>query len=194
MSLLSSELEEILLKPAPIAAKELVGCLIERTYPGGTKALVKIVETEAYEQTDVASHSYNGQTIRNEVMFGPPGRLYVYFTYGMHYCCNIVVAESGYGAAILIRAVEPINGYEHMSKFRKTSKTKDISNGPAKLCQALNIDKSMNGHDLARSPFKLIYSPNNEEVQESTRIGISKGMDKKWRYYLASNMFVSRTS
>ena len=106
----------------------------------------------------MGSHSYKGKTPRSEVMFGPPGHLYVYFTYGMHYCCNVVVGEDGYGAAVLIRAVEPLEGEEILVQNRGKTGI-ETTNGPAKLCQALRIDKTMNGHNLAESPLRLIEQP-----------------------------------
>lgn len=172
----------------------LLGCIIEREI-NGQILRAKIVETEAYDQTDVASHSYNGQTPRTKVMFGPAGYLYVYFTYGMHYCCNIVVGEEGFGAAVLIRALEPLDGQDIMAKNRSGRQGIELTNGPAKLCQALGIDKSMNGHDLMRAPLKLIPQPaiDQKKIIQTTRIGISQGKDMKWRFYLRDNEYVSRT-
>ena len=126
-------------------APRLLGCVLERSFNGAT-AKVRIVETEAYDQTDIASHSYRGETERTRVMFGEPGHLYVYFTYGMHYCCNVVVGRKGYGAAVLLRAVEPLIGIKEMQVRRKNKEGVEITNGPAKLCQALAIDKTLNGN------------------------------------------------
>jgi DNA-3-methyladenine glycosylase len=175
------------------AARRLVGCILERTIDGQTLR-VRIVETEAYDQTDAASHSYKGRTQRTDVMFGPPGHLYVYFTYGMHYCCNIVVGKEGYGAAVLVRAVEPIEGRALLEK-RRGKQGVDLTNGPAKLCQALGIDKNMNGHDLHHSPFRLIVRPPlpPESVVATTRIGITQAKDMPWRFYIAGNPNVSKT-
>lgn len=175
-------------------APRLLGCILERRIDG-KMVRVKIVETEAYDQTDVASHSYNGRTPRTEVMFGPAGYLYVYFTYGMHYCCNVVVGEDGYGAAVLIRAVEPLDGVEVIYQNRKGRKGADITNGPAKLCQALGINKSMNGHNLRQEPLRLIPTEpiKKGNVVQTTRIGISKGQDVPWRFYIKDNEWVSHT-
>lgn len=173
------------------AAPLLLGCVLERQLNGHTMR-VKIVETEAYDQTDVASHSYKGKTPRTEVMFGPPGHLYVYFTYGMHYCCNIVVGNAGYGAAVLIRAVEPLEGSEFI-ELRRAKTGVAVTNGPAKLCQALAIDKILNGHKLDQPPLKLIVGqavPLSDIVQ-TTRIGISQGKTVPWRFYIAGNPYVS---
>lgn len=175
-------------------APRLLGCILERRIDG-KMVRVKIVETEAYDQTDIASHSYNGRTPRTEVMFGPAGYLYVYFTYGMHYCCNVVVGEGGYGAAVLIRAVEPLDGVEVMYQNRKGREGADITNGPAKLCQALGINKSMNGHNLRQEPLQLIPTEpiKKGNVVQTTRIGISKGQDVPWRFYIKDNEWVSHT-
>ena len=176
------------------AAKRLLGCELVRTI-GANQIRVKIVETEAYDESDAASHSFNGQTPRTEIMFGDAGYLYIYFTYGMHYCCNIVIGEKGYGAAVLIRAVEPLEGRTYMEDYRPHSGI-TLSNGPAKLCQALSITKSMNGHDLEHEPLKLIEKPPLDQrlITTSTRIGISKAQDALWRFYITSSDYVSRKS
>lgn len=177
---------------ASIAAKRLLGCILERELDG-QRMLFKIVETEAYDQTDAASHSYNGRTPRTDVMFGPAGHLYVYFTYGMHYCCNVVVGEEGYGAAVLIRAVEPLAEYPLLAERRAGKSGVDLTNGPAKLCQALAIDKAMNGHNLTVSPLRLIVKPElpDAAVITTQRIGISKAKDVPWRFCIADNPYIS---
>jgi DNA-3-methyladenine glycosylase len=179
--------------PASEAAPRLLGCLLERVIDGQVLR-ARIVETEAYDQADVASHSYNGQTPRTKVMFGEAGHLYVYFTYGVHYCCNIVVGPSGHGAAVLIRAVEPLEGADLMILRRGGRGGVMTTNGPAKLCQALGIDKLLNGHDLNRPPLKLIAgSPiPAKQVAQTTRVGISRGQDVPWRFYIAGNPYISR--
>ena len=178
--------------PAVDAARRLLGCILERTIDGRT-VRVRIVETEAYDETDAASHSYKGKTPRTDIMFGPPGHLYVYFTYGMHYCCNVVVGEDGYGAAVLIRAVEPIEGKAILEKHRKGKIGAELTNGPAKLCQALGIDKRMNGHDLSKIPLRLMMQPVIKEgVVTTSRIGISQAKHVPWRFYIAGNPYISR--
>lgn len=174
------------------AAQRLLGCELTREIDDQT-VRVRIVETEAYDQTDAASHSYNGQTPRTDVMFGPAGHLYVYFTYGMHYCCNVVIGEPGYGAAVLIRAVEPIEGEELMQQRRHKSGI-ELSNGPAKLCQALGIDKQMNGHNLTQSPLQLTMNPmlNEADIVTAPRVGISRAKDSMWRFYIRNNAYVSK--
>ncbi len=179
-------------QPAPVVAPLLLGCVLEREI-NGKKLRAQIVETEAYDQNDVASHSYRGETPRTKVMFGPAGYLYVYFTYGMHYCCNIVVGKEGEGAAVLIRAVEPLLGEDILSQNRNNKTGREITNGPAKLCQALMIDKALNGHDLRKPPLKLVPASPIEKSQviQTTRIGISRGKDLPWRFYIKNNPYVS---
>jgi DNA-3-methyladenine glycosylase len=187
-------LKRFLERDAEVVARDLLGSYLERTFEDGSNALVKIVETEAYDQNDVASHSYNGMTPRTEVMFGEPGYLYVYFTYGMHYCCNIVVGKKGHGSAILIRAVEPIEGEDGMITRRKGRAGIEVANGPAKLCQALSIDKALNKHKLTESPLKLVLKDplGKKDIVTSTRIGISKGQEIPWRFYIKGNKYVSK--
>lgn len=175
-------------------APRLLGCIIERRI-NGQLIRAKIVETEAYDQTDIASHSYNGRTPRTEAMFGESGHLYVYFTYGMHYCCNVVVGEDGYGAAVLIRALEPINGVDSMSINRGGRTGIELTNGPAKLCQALKIDRRLNGHDLRSGELQLIPQSQlpPDLITQTTRIGISQGKDVPWRFYVTHNEYVSKS-
>jgi DNA-3-methyladenine glycosylase len=182
----------LLATDASTAAKRLLGCILEREIDGQTMK-VKIVETEAYDQTDMASHSYNGRTQRVETMFGPAGHAYVYFTYGMHYCCNIVAGEEGFGAGVLIRAVEPLTNTEELERRRGGRTGVETTNGPAKLCQALAIDLNLNGHDLMQPPFKLILQPKllNPDIVTATRIGISKAKEVLWRFYIRDNAYVS---
>jgi DNA-3-methyladenine glycosylase len=177
--------------PVEQVARRLLGCELERTIDG-VAVRVRIVETEAYDQTDAASHSYKGRTPRTDIMFGPSGHLYVYFTYGMHYCCNIVVGEEGYGAAVLIRAVEPLTDTSVMQQRRGKGGV-ELTNGPAKLCQALDIDKTLNGHNLRMPPLKLIIRPSlKEAITASPRIGISQAKDMLWRFYIKNNPYVSK--
>jgi DNA-3-methyladenine glycosylase len=186
------DIHHFLARPAHSVAPILLGCILERTIEGKT-IRVRIVETEAYSQTDAASHSFNGRTPRTDVMFGEPGHLYVYFTYGMHYCCNIVTEEDGIGSAVLIRAVEPLEGESIMQLWRPVSGVA-LSNGPAKVCQALAINKSFNGHDLLAEPLKLVIHPSlpSENIVQTTRIGISKAKDVPWRFYIKDNPYVSK--
>ncbi|HET7630117.1 MAG TPA: DNA-3-methyladenine glycosylase [Candidatus Saccharimonadales bacterium] len=181
-------------KLAGEAAPRLLGCILRRTI--GDQAIdCRIVEVEAYDQTDAASHSYKGRTPRTDVMFGPSGHLYVYFTYGMHYCANVVVGEVGYGSAVLIRAVEPLNGLEIIRDNRGDKPDHQLTNGPAKFCQALAIDKSFNGHDLSQTPLELLIKPAvaKSQIVQTTRIGISRAKDQPWRWYIKGNSYVSKT-
>lgn len=184
---------EILNDTASKVAPRLLGAILEREVDGQT-VRVRIVETEAYDQTDAASHSYKGQTPRTEIMFGQSGHLYVYFTYGMHYCCNVVVGPKGEGAAVLIRAVEPVEGEAVLTGRRNGRTGVELTNGPAKLCQALAIDKAMNGHDLRHGPLKLLLQPalSQNQIIQTTRIGISQAKDVPWRFYIKDNPYVSK--
>ncbi|HVP36346.1 MAG TPA: DNA-3-methyladenine glycosylase [Terriglobales bacterium] len=174
-------------------AKELLGkfLVVNRA---GTKLSGKIVETEAYcGPYDPASHAYGGMTPRNKIMFGEPGHAYVYFTYGMYYCLNVITERKGFPAGVLIRALEPEDGIEIMRKRRKKEKIEELTSGPGKLCQALGIDKTINGADLTGD---IIYIEDRGEkpgkIVSSNRIGIDEGKEKKWRFYIKDNRFVSR--
>ena len=192
MNKMNLELNEYLNQPAEIIAPLLLGSIMEREINGNV-IRVKIVETEAYDETDAASHSYKGKTQRSEVMFGAAGNLYVYFTYGMHYCCNVVTGPEGTGSAVLIRAVEPLVGTEYIQKLRSKSGV-NTTNGPAKLCQALAIDKKLNGHDLRDKPLilQLQHPLLKSEITQTTRIGIGKAIDYPWRFYITGNPYVSK--
>ena len=174
------------------AARRLLGCELVRSIDGH-KIRVRIVETEAYDQADTASHAFGGQTKRNKAMFMGAGHLYVYFTYGMHYCMNIVCGKEGFGSGALIRAVEPIAGREIIEKNRGVSGVGAI-NGPAKLTQALRVDAELNGHDLSRPPLQLIKKPilPDSMVTVAKRIGISKAVHEMRRFYLTDNAYVSK--
>jgi DNA-3-methyladenine glycosylase len=154
----------------------------------------KIVETEAYVGfNDPASHAYRGMTPRNQVMFGHPGYAYVYLTYGIHHCLNLVTGKKGYPAAVLIRALEPVEGIEIMKRRRGHKRTKDLTSGPGKLCQALGVDRRLNGTDLCAG---IIWVEDRGEVirsiATSSRMGVEEEKAKKWRFYIKDNEFVSR--
>lgn len=193
MHKLDDDLTVLLAGPAFEVAARLLGCHLLR-FIGDELVICRIVETEAYDQQDMASHSYKGETPRTSVMFGPAGRLYVYFTYGMHYCCNIVTGPSGVGSAVLLRAVEPVQGIKLMAQNRGSTEGSNISNGPAKLCQALQIDASYNGHNLHESPLRLVLKPPLEvtDIVQTTRVGISQAQNIPWRFYVRGNAYVSR--
>ncbi len=156
----------------------------------------RIVEVEAYIGDDPASHAANGMTARNKPMYEDGGIAYVYFTYGMHFCFNIVTDRKGFPAALLVRALEPLAGIEEMKKRRKKDNPINLTNGPAKLCQALGIDRSLNGVRLDSAELFLAddgFKVGRKDIQSSTRIGIKRGTEKRWRFYLQGNGFVSRS-
>jgi len=164
----------------------------------------RIVETEAYHQSDPASHSYIGPTQRNQVMFGPAGYTYVYFTYGMHYCMNVVCQKEGEASAVLLRALEPVEGIAAMAMARgivlpmqpTTKQLRALTSGPARLAQAFSITRERdNGSDITRRAGSLYIADDGAsfgKIISTTRIGISKAIEKKWRYLVAGNPFVSK--
>ncbi len=189
-----TSLEAILATAPDEAAKRLLGSYLVRTIDE-SDIVCRIVETEAYDQNDPASHSYRGRTPRNSVMFGSSGFAYVYFTYGMHYCFNVVTGPKGYASAVLIRALQPLVGLELIRANRRDiAKEEDLTNGPGKLCQALSIGREFNGQDLTRRPLRLEIKPplKSSEVVRATRIGITRAKDRKWRFYIKDNAYVSR--
>ena len=174
-------------------AQKLLGCYLIRSF-GSQSIRARIVETESYDETDAASHSYNGRTSRTDVMFGDSGHLYVYFTYGMHYCCNVVTGTPGEGSAVLIRAVDPLDGHDALVA-RRGKDGVEVTNGPAKLCQALEIDRELNGHNLQFSPLQLATGPplDPDAIITTPRIGISREREAMRRFYIRGNPYVSRT-
>lgn len=174
------------------AARRLLGCQLISEIDGRF-VRVKIVEVEAYDELDEASHTFRGRTKRNDAMFKAAGHLYVYFTYGMHYCCNVVCGDEGFGSGVLVRAVEPIEGVEVMEERRGRAGL-ELSNGPGKACQALGIDISWSGHDLSRAPIRLMKQPqlSDDQIVSGVRIGISKAVHELRRYYIADNPYVSK--
>ncbi|MGE5353355.1 MAG: DNA-3-methyladenine glycosylase [Acidobacteriota bacterium] len=166
----------------------------------------RIVEVEAYDgAVDEAAHTFIGKTPRNEIMFGIGGHLYVYFTYGMYHCCNVVTGQEGEGKAVLLRAVEPIEGIEYMAQNRMkrdsvnidalTKKEyRNLTSGPGKLCQAFNIRREDNGTDLLGSRIYILEGDDvkNEDIVTSRRIGITKSVELPWRFFIKNNPFVSK--
>lgn len=197
MGVLKKLSRKFYLRPTLQVARELLGKMLVRSI-NDKHIIGKIVEVEAYRQNDPASHSFNGPTKRNDVMFWNGGHLYVYFTYGMHFCCNVVIGPKGRGEAVLIRAVEPLEGIPLMRKRRRfTGDRKDIynlTNGPAKLCEAFAIKKSDNGTDLLSETVFISEGETilAEKIARSGRIGISNGKGKKWRFYIKRNQWVSK--
>lgn len=179
--------------PSWEVAPLLLGCELERSFSDGTKARVRIVEVEAYDESDEASHSYGGKRPRTEVMFGPSGHLYVYFTYGMHYCANIVTSGAGRGAGVLVRAVEPVEGQDIL-EARRGVKGVNTTNGPAKLTKALGIDFTLKGHDLYSGELRLIphAALTASQITAGPRVGISRAVDTPWRFYISGNPYVSK--
>jgi DNA-3-methyladenine glycosylase len=177
------------LRDALGAARSLLGWQLIHVSPEGRTA-GHIVETEAYTQDDPASHAFGGPRGRNRVMFGPAGLIYVYFTYGMHYCLNVVTGPAGHGQAVLIRALEPTEGIELMLHRRKTDIAR-LTNGPAKLVQAMGITKEHNGLALGTS-LKLIPGIVPRKIITTTRVGISRAAGLPRRFYIADNPHVSR--
>jgi DNA-3-methyladenine glycosylase len=166
-----------------------------RVLEDGTRLAARIVETEAYDESEAASHSFRGSTSRNEVMFGPAGHLYVYFTYGMHYCMNVVTGRAGVGSAVLFRAAEPIEGLDAMAGRRGTSDVRALCSGPAKLTQALGIDGALNGADLVEGPDAWLEEGDHRrgvQVSAGTRVGISSAAELPWRFSVVGSPFVSR--
>ncbi|NID13885.1 DNA-3-methyladenine glycosylase [Luteibacter yeojuensis] len=172
--------------------------LLNKVLAGADGRAGRIVEVEAYVGAiDPAAHTFRGKTKRNAVMFGPPGHMYVYFTYGMHWCCNTVCGDEGEGSGVLIRALEPLAGIERMREARpKVRRDRELCSGPARLTQALGITGEQNGIDLvrARDGYTVLDdgTPPPENVPGSARIGIREGTDLLWRWLVAGNPHVSR--
>ena len=172
-----------------LVARELIGCRLFFEGRGGV-----IVEAESYERDDPACHAYVGLTDRTAVLFGPPGRSYVYLSYGIHSLLNFVAEPEGEAAAVLIRALEPTAGIEEMRARRGARPDRDLCSGPGKLTEALGIGLDRNDADLTRDPF-LLLAPAEDwraEVRTGSRIGITKAVDRPWRFCAAGNPNVSR--
>ena len=174
-------------QPAETVARSLIGAELEVDGVGGV-----IVETEAYDVFDPASHSFVGPTARNAPMFGPTGRAYVYRIYGIHWCFNVVCDAGQAGSAVLLRALEPRTGLERMRERRGLAPAEALCSGPGKLCEALGIDGALNGRALDATPFDLRLHPQPQELVQGARIGITKGAETPWRFGLAGSRFLSR--
>jgi DNA-3-methyladenine glycosylase len=170
-------------------ARDLIGCTFLFGGAGG-----RIVETEAYRQDDPCCHGYRGKTARNAVLFGPPGHLYVYFTYGMHFCANTVCEEEGVAAGVLLRALEPERGVEAMIARRGVGEPRLIASGPARLAQALGIGREQNGLPVWEPPLAILPRPAGAPPDTVTtpRIGVRGGDQKPWRFVDAGSRLLSR--
>ena len=186
--------------PAPLAqgffarsaldvARDLIGCTFLFGGAGG-----RIVETEAYRQDDPCCHGYRGRTERNAVLFGPPGHLYVYFTYGMHFCANTVCEEEGVAAGVLLRALEPERDVEAMIARRGVGQPRLIASGPARLAQALGIGREHNGLPVWEPPLVILPRPTGvpPDIVATPRIGVRGGDQKPWRFVDAGSRLLSR--
>ena len=193
-------------RPSPEVAPELLGCVLEHETPAGLVA-VRLTEVEAYAgEADPASHAYRGRTRRNAVMFGPPGHAYVYFTYGMHFCVNLVCMPAGTASAVLLRAGEVVAG-EELARARRgaaasSPSSRDLARGPARLCQALGIDRSLDGADVCvpSSPLRVrtgqagytaARSARDVLIHRGPRVGVREGADVPWRFWLDGQPTVS---
>jgi DNA-3-methyladenine glycosylase len=168
-------------------APELIGATLLVDGVGG-----KIVEVEAYDQDDPASHGFRGRTARTASMFGPPGHAYVYRSYGVHWCLNLVCAEEGRSEAALVRALEPTHGLEAMRERRGLEAARALCSGPGKLCQALGITRVLDGLPLDEPPFELLARESKAPLAVGPRIGITRAVEQPWRYGLAGSPFLSR--
>ena len=182
----SVKAQDFFTRPAAQVAQDLIGVSMTVDGVGGI-----IVETEAYDREDPASHAFVGQRPRNAAMFGPVGRAYVYRSYGMHWCLNVVCGDQP-GAAVLIRALQPLHGLEIMAERRGLADARALCSGPGKLCQALAVTRAHDGLDLGGAPFALGDRAGGVEIVIGPRIGITKGVETPWRFGLAGSRFVSR--
>ena len=168
-------------------APELIGATLLVDGVGGP-----IVEVEAYDHEDPAAHGYRGRTERNASMFGPPGRAYVYRSYGIHWCLNLVCEEEGTASAVLVRALQPERGIELMCERRGVVDQRLLCSGPGRLCHALGVTRAHDGLPLDRAPFELRARSAEAEVVAAPRVGITQAADRPWRYLLAGSRYVSR--
>ena len=168
-------------------ARDLIGCTVAHGETAGV-----IVETESYHADDEACHAYVGLTPRNEVLFGPPARAYVYLSYGIHSLLNFVAEPEGDAAAVLIRALEPVAGIDVMRERRGVERVEELCSGPGKLTQALGVGLDLNGVSLTNGPIEVLERDVDLEVVTAPRVGITKAADLPWRFCAAGSRFVSR--
>jgi DNA-3-methyladenine glycosylase len=168
-------------------ARDLIGVTLLVDGVGGV-----IVETEAYDRDDPASHTFRGQTPRNVVMFGAPGHIYIYLSYGMHWCANLVSGEGGRASAVLLRAIEPLAGIERMEERRGVTKRTLLCSGPGRLCEALGLTGEQNGLALTLPPFELQHRREDPPIVAGPRIGITKAVERPWRFGWDGSKFLSK--
>ncbi len=185
-----------LLDHAAEVAPRLLGALLVRVEGDGSETIARLVEVEAYRQDDPASHSYRGRTPRTEAMFGAPGTSYVYFTYGMHWCCNVSVEEDGVGAAVLLRAGAPMRGLDRMRERRGPGPAeRDLLRGPARLTRALGIDRDLDGVPMLDAPSQLRlevdgYALPADSISTTPRTGVTVAADVPWRFAITGSRWV----
>ncbi|MGZ8594307.1 MAG: DNA-3-methyladenine glycosylase [Actinomycetota bacterium] len=182
-------------RPAVEVAPALLGRVLVRCLPDGARLAGRIVEAEAYEPGDPASHGFRGPTPRNASMFGPPGRLYVYYTYGHHWMMNVVTRPEGEGSAVLLRALEPLEGLAVMAAARGRSAPRDLCSGPGKLAQALSVDRAQDGEDLVGGGVVWLEAGAPvppDRIRAGGRVGVSVGVEPHWRFVVAGDPFVSK--
>jgi DNA-3-methyladenine glycosylase len=182
-------------RSALAVAPDLLGHDLVRVLPDGTRLKARIVETEAYEPDDPASHSYRGKTRRNQVMFGPPGHLYVYLTYGMHHCMNVVTGEPDAACAVLLRAGEPLEGFEQMAARRGADRARDLCRGPARWAQAFGVDRVFDGDDVVRGErirLERAHGVRPDLIVAGPRIGLTRAADRPWRFCVSGSPWLSR--
>ncbi|MGH2679086.1 MAG: DNA-3-methyladenine glycosylase [Actinomycetota bacterium] len=179
-------------RDATEVARDLLGHVLVRASLDGGRATARIVEVEAYGPDDPASHAFRGRTKRNEVMFGPPGHLYVYFTYGMHFCMNAVAGRAGQGTAVLLRAAQPLEGVPAMMGRRGREQVLDLCSGPARLAQAFGVGREENGADLVSGEALWVErGSRSEPIATGIRVGVRETA-RSWRFWLEGSPFVSR--
>lgn len=186
----SAELSELLSGPVLDVAPRLLGAIVRHG-----EVAIRLTEVEAYDGAhDPGSHAFRGRSPRNAVMFGPPGHLYVYFTYGMHHCANVVTGVEGTASAVLLRAGEVVEGYDVARARRGGGPDRDLARGPARLCQALGLGLADNGVDLAAGPVTLEpdeVAPRLDRVATGPRVGLRQAADRPWRFWLEGEPTVS---
>ena len=182
-------------RPAVEVAPDLLGRVLVRAVRDGVRLAGRVVEAEAYEPGDPASHGFRGPTPRNASMFGAPGHLYTYFTYGNHWMANVVARERGVGSAVLLRALEPLEGVEEMRVNRARSDALDLCSGPGKLARAFGLDRTHDGADLVRGRDVWLEAGtpvDPDRIRRGTRVGVSVGGEQDWRFFEADSPWVSK--